>query len=406
MKTVIQLIMTITVLLPASVLCDQKVFVGNGNPNTDWNISSNWSPTGKPGPKDTVIIESLSAAGVPYVRIAGNAKASRVVIGSGGDLRFSGNMEKLTIYGDLVIEEGGTCSFEDGMNYPVSIRGDFTCNGSFTADSYTVDFNGHSNQTIRGSKPVQFYNLTVSNQKGITIDGAHVGVMCMPHPSDLSPTLVNGGTFTIGSPLPIQLAGFTATVVSPQTVRLAWQTMTETNNYGFNVERSYDNFATFDVIGFEPGHGTTLEPRSYSYDDAVSGTATAYYRLKQMDLDGVGYSYSEILAVEPSTTTGVAGAGSVPAGFRLRQNYPNPFNPSTQIEYTVGAVSGQLSAVSIVRLGVYDVLGREVAVLVNGAQAPGTYSVSWNAAGMPSGTYFYRLETATSSDVKKMVLAK
>ncbi len=399
------LTLTVTVLLPASLEAGTKVFVGNGGPNTDWDISSNWSPSGRPTSTDTAIIQNLSAIGVPYVKIIDNATAAKVVVGSGGELRFNTKMETMTISGDLVIQAGGALTSQDSKNAPLYIGGNFICDGSLNPGTYTMTFNGTGTQTISGSQPVPFTKLTVSNPNGITIDGTNVGVSSTLSPSNLSPTLINDGTFTIGSPLPIQLAGFTATVLTAQSVRLEWQTLSETNNYGFNIERSYDNFQTFETIGFQAGHGTTLQQQSYSYEDAAPGAGVVYYRLKQTDLDGVGHSYSEILVVEPTKTTGVA-EGFLPGTFRLEQNYPNPFNPSTMIEYTIAGVRGQGSGASVVRLTVYDVLGKEVATLVNGSQAPGTYSVQWNATGMPSGTYFYRLETATSSDVKKMVLAK
>jgi hypothetical protein len=77
--------------------------------------------------------------------------------------------------------------------------------------------------------------------------------------------------------------------------------------------------------------------------------------------------------------------GALPNDYALNQNYPNPFNPSTAIRF-------QLSAVSFVRLIVCDVLGREVAVLVDEEKQPGNYSVSWDASKFPGGTYFYRLQ--------------
>jgi hypothetical protein len=96
-----------------------------------------------------------------------------------------------------------------------------------------------------------------------------------------------------------------------------------------------------------------------------------------------------------------------PSQFFLHQNYPNPFNPTTAISY-------QLSALSFVILGVYDVLGREVSTLVNETQVPGSHSVTWDASGCPSGVYFCRIEVTSLSgsgkdfftDSKKMVLTK
>ncbi len=95
-----------------------------------------------------------------------------------------------------------------------------------------------------------------------------------------------------------------------------------------------------------------------------------------------------------------------PVSFSLSQNYPNPFNPVTNIEYTVGGFRHQASGVSEVRLSVYDILGREVATLVNEKKAPGKYSVEFDASGLSSGTYFYRLEAGTFTETRKIVLLR
>jgi flagellar hook assembly protein FlgD len=85
--------------------------------------------------------------------------------------------------------------------------------------------------------------------------------------------------------------------------------------------------------------------------------------------------------------------------FHLQQNYPNPFNPTTAVSY-------QLSAVSNVRITIYDVLGREIASLLDEVKQPGTYSVTWNGAGYPSGMYFCRMVAGSYTSTVKMVLAK
>ncbi len=91
--------------------------------------------------------------------------------------------------------------------------------------------------------------------------------------------------------------------------------------------------------------------------------------------------------------------GSMPDQYALLQNYPNPFNPTTAISY-------QLKAVSYVSLKVYDALGKEVAILVNRTESPGTYTVSFNASGLPSGVYFYRLNAGNYTATNKMVVVK
>lgn len=92
-------------------------------------------------------------------------------------------------------------------------------------------------------------------------------------------------------------------------------------------------------------------------------------------------------------------ANELPSTFTLSQNYPNPFNPSTQI--TLGIPEGKN-----IHLGVYDETGKEIAVLVSGYYPPGTYRVTWDATGTPSGVYFYRLTSGSYSTTRKMMLVK
>ncbi|HTP12148.1 MAG TPA: Ig-like domain-containing protein [Bacteroidota bacterium] len=113
-----------------------------------------------------------------------------------------------------------------------------------------------------------------------------------------------------------------------------------------------------------------------------------------------GTIYVAQVQVVTGTLTGIQPiAGSIPLSFGLDQNYPNPFNPSTAISY-------QLSAASQVTLKVFDLLGREVATLVNGERQPGRYSVTWDASGLSSGVYLCRLQAGNLVQTRKMVLMK
>ena len=128
------------------------------------------------------------------------------------------------------------------------------------------------------------------------------------------------------------------------------------------------------------GGDTTTFPTSFGTETKYPSVATSYAKVKQ--------------------TTGVKGNQNTAAkGFALLQNYPNPFNPSTVIGY-------QLSTVSNVTLKIYDVLGREVKILVDERQPAGTHSATFNAASLPSGVYFYRLQAGSFSETKKLLLLK
>ena len=101
----------------------------------------------------------------------------------------------------------------------------------------------------------------------------------------------------------------------------------------------------------------------------------------------------------PLTEIDDRGAEKIPASFSLSQNYPNPFNPSTTIKF-------QVSSFKFVSLKVYDVLGREVATLVNEQKSPGIYTVQWDASGVASGVYFYRLASGGFIETKRLLLLR
>ncbi len=138
---------------------------------------------------------------------------------------------------------------------------------------------------------------------------------------------------------------------------------------------------------------------SYAIDIAVDKRKNIY--VTGFDsFSGTGF---DILTVKYSHVTDVKEplSSNIPKGFSLSQNYPNPFNPSTWIKYEIPDYGGHK-----VELKVYDVMGKEIATLVDNQQSPGTYEVEWNADNYPSGIYFYRLSTGTYTDAKKMLLLK
>ena len=187
--------------------------------------------------------------------------------------------------------------------------------------------------------------------------------------------------------VPVELTSFSATSNS-NVVTLSWTTATELNNYGFEIQRSTDE-ANWITLGFREGNGTTSEPKQYSFTDNISeiSSETFYYRLKQLDFLGT-YNYSNIIEVYIA-----------PASFALLQNYPNPFNPSTRISY-------QLPINSFVTLKVFDVVGNEIATLVNEEKSAGEYKVDFDASKIGSGIYFYTLSAGEFLQTKKMILIK
>ncbi len=188
-------------------------------------------------------------------------------------------------------------------------------------------------------------------------------------------------------PLPVELASFSATT-NRNNVSLAWSTSSETNNQGFDVERSVAGSNTWTKVGSVAGNGTTTETKSYSFSDRVS-VGQFSYRLKQIDFNG-NFEYH--------TLNGEVNVG-VPSDFAMSQNYPNPFNPSTKIDYDI-PVDGNVAII------LYDMSGKEVTRLVNEFKSAGYYTLNFNASNLSSGMYFYRLSTSDFTATKKMVLVK
>jgi len=200
----------------------------------------------------------------------------------------------------------------------------------------------------------------------------------------------------VNNALPVELNSFTAKAVDSK-VTLNWRTATEVNNYGFEIERTVgspqssvgsQSQNTWEKIGFIQGHGNSNSQKDYSFTDENPSDGLVNYRLKQIDNDG-NFKYSSIVEVT-----------SLPTKYSLGQNYPNPFNPSTTISYQLPVAAGHVS------LKVYDVLGREVATLVNEQKAPGNYEVKFDGSKLASGVYIYRIEAGKFSDTKKLLLIK
>ena len=185
---------------------------------------------------------------------------------------------------------------------------------------------------------------------------------------------------------PVELTSFTGNIKDGEAV-LKWNTATEVNNYGFEIQRSAGKI-TWDKISFVPGNGNSNAPKFYSYTDNNIPTGINYYRLKQEDNDGK-FEYSSVIEVDNK---------KLPEA-ELLQNYPNPFNPVSTIEYTIPKNE-------FVSLKVYDILGREVSTLVNEKQNLGKHFVNFNGYKLASGIYFYVLTTDNFVLSKKMNLLK
>jgi hypothetical protein len=213
------------------------------------------------------------------------------------------------------------------------------------------------------------YNITITNPDGQSATGQFL--------------------LDITDPVPVELTTFAATTIG-STVKLNWNTATEVNNYGFDVERcalSAERQA-WNKIGFVEGNGNSNSPKDYSYEDKNLIAGKYSYRLKQIDNDGQ-FEYSKTIAVD---FNGVK-------KFELSQNYPNPFNPSTTIKFNLPEAGN-------VKLTLFNILGQELKTLVNEFKESGGHTVNFDASDLNSGMYIYKIESGSFTRTRKMTLVK
>jgi len=191
-------------------------------------------------------------------------------------------------------------------------------------------------------------------------------------------------------PVPVELVNFSVSVLG-KSAMLEWTTATETNNYGFEIERtSFSNIPNkvWVKIGFTPGAGNSSSPKMYTFVDSENRLSGKYlFRLKQIDMDG-SYEYSNEIEAEIQ-----------PGEYTLEQNYPNPFNPSTKIKFNIPMSEK-------VKIEVFNAVGNKVTTLLNGLKEAGSHEVQFEAENLASGVYFYKISVGNFIQIKKMVLIR
>ncbi len=195
-----------------------------------------------------------------------------------------------------------------------------------------------------------------------------------------------GSLHTLGV-TPVELSSFNL-ILNNAGVELLWETESETNNLGFDIER--DSGEGWRKIGFIAGYGTTNQKKKYYFRDTDLRKIgnLIRYRLKQIDTNGT-YAYS----MEKSIID------KLPLKLQLYQNYPNPFNPATTIEFSL--LKGET-----VSLKICLITGQTVQYLLNEPLLAGQHKVKWNAKGLASGVYFYILQAGDYQEVRKAILMK
>ena len=291
---------------------------------------------------------------------------------------FSFNTAGLT-NPSLVVEPGGPL---DNANYSLTTQ--------IINDKCVVDL-GFALNALAGQLPLNVktklltVNMAITNtglSAGLSWDASNTGFF-----DNTDATIVTSLEGSSDIPLPVELDSFTASI-DQNKVELNWNTKTEVNNYGFNVERRI-NEGEWNKIGFVEGHGNSISPEEYSFtdNDLFAGGSNFQYRLKQIDNDGT-FEYSDVVEVEV-----------VPTQYELSQNYPNPFNPSTTIRFS-------LPQATQIKINIYNMLGELVETLAEGTYEAGYHKVTFNASSLPSGAYVYRIESSEYVQTKKMLLLK
>jgi len=196
-----------------------------------------------------------------------------------------------------------------------------------------------------------------------------------------------GGNFvaTYASLTPVTLLYLKGTPVNNTDVKLDWATASESNNKGFDVQRSTDG-NSWTSAGFVAGAGNSSIKKTYTFTDKNLPTAKYYYRLKQVDFDGKS-SNSNIINVSLVAND----------NFLMMQNYPNPTNGTTSITYHVPREVN-------VRIALYDQYGRMVRQLENVKRTTGSYSLTLDASSLAKGIYYYKMEAEEFSTTKKMIV--
>jgi len=307
--------------------------------------------------------------------------------------------------------------YNSGVNPPNTVGGNFSNShtivnangGPLTGATYNITYYFGDNETYTISTPSASTILAKYGISGIWV------VYHLVQPSNNSVLTYNTATqtYTVSvlglddfstfaltddiSALPVTLESFDITV-NKRDATVNWVTSREINNKGFGVERrvkTAEGYSNWKEIIFVNGNGTSNERHVYTHKDLKMLSGAYQYRLKQVDFNG-NYEYHS-----PSNNADLV-IGK-PGVFDISQNYPNPSNPTSNIDFQM-PFDGKVS------LRVYDILGKEVATLVDGYKTADFYTAKFDGTNLSTGVYFYRIiaDNGTEKFTKtlKMILVK
>jgi hypothetical protein len=283
---------------------------------------------------------------------------------------------------DLVVPQWQMTNPTPGNGDPVHnlfIKGNYAHISYYKHGYVVLDISDPTQPTLAGS-----YDTYASNSG--TYNGAWGCYPFLPSGNILISDMTTGlYVLHFNGIVPVELSSFSSKALG-NSVILEWETKTETNNQGFEIQRK--SGSEFFTIGFINGAGTTTESHHYSFTNENIVDGVYEYRLKQLDFDG-SFSFSDVINVEVFSAT----------KFEIQQNYPNPFNPSTKIKFAIPETG-------FVNLSVFNSLGEKVVELVNEVKSNGSYEINFDANNLSSGLYFAKIQSGYFSDAIKMNLIK
>ncbi len=361
------------VILQDNITVNNNLTISRGN----LNINNNVITLGPSGILSESNSNTIISGTIKTIRSL-NAPHNLNVAGLGAEISTTSNLgSTLILRGDMIQTNNGNESIK--RFFDIKPANENIVNGELVFHYNQNELNGINESELELFSSVDFGNTWMEIGGTLNARANTVTITGLTHFS----------RWTLGSsstPLPVELKNFTA-LSKDNKIFLNWNTATEVNNYGFEIERKSN--LNWENIGFVSGHGNSNSPQKYSYTDKYPTSGNKFkYRLKQIDNDG-SFKYSK--EVETELT---------PEEFNLSQNYPNPFNPTTKINFRVPEETN-------VNIKIFDITGREVKEILNKKEKPGYYSITLNGSELSSGVYFYRMRTSSGySSVKKLMLLK
>lgn len=351
---------------------DSSSFSGNVDLFYDYAISESF--THAENNDYDIIIRSTTGLS-SYISLANQHPTVELIMPSGSNNHietFTGNLEDCPI-------------ISTGAGLTSNVTG-------YQIDFYSIDPITTQNLSSFANGYIAGQITFISDYLGISIDearllarasGSNGGIY--DYENGYGRIIINDA---IASPTPVELVSFTGTISGGE-VLLNWVTATEVNNFGWEVQRTFEGESFYETIGFVEGSGNSNSPHNYLFKDKPNQYGNYLYRIKQIDNDGT-FEYNGTVSIIYEHNR---------SGEEYLSAYPNPFNPQTNIVIAIDYTS-------LVRLDIYNSIGEKVTTLYSGLLDEGEYNFSLNGQSFSSGIYIVILQTDREILKHKIVLLR